>query len=252
MKGTHFVKPLELSIEIDSESWHQGESVTTNLKITNHSAEDISLENFGMSIVYADIKKLKSKTVGAFTTLEKKCFEASSHVSSKGQIELAHTFQLEGDCPITQKSASPYMLYGNLEDQHSCGMLQLNVIPQKIFLDFIEIFENFYRFKSKDKKSKNGMVDIKFVPPGSNEFAKVESLNLQTKIEGDQLKLKYMFKIQDIDLSSGTMGLAKKKRDFEQALTPKQYLLYKDSPNLDGIRAAIDEILDKVRTKTLL
>jgi len=49
MKGTFFQKPLELELNIEGESWKQGDSVYGNLVVKNHGPDSFSLKDYGVS-----------------------------------------------------------------------------------------------------------------------------------------------------------------------------------------------------------
>ena len=64
MKATLFNKPLEWSIETQGESWQQGSAIKGILKVKNHGQEELPLENAGVGIAHADVKKVHARTEG--------------------------------------------------------------------------------------------------------------------------------------------------------------------------------------------
>ena len=60
------------------------------------------------------------------------------------------------------------------------------LLNQDQILDsFLEIFVNFYRFKVKEKKEKNGFIEVKLLPPNAKEFLSMDNLLCQMRIKRD-------------------------------------------------------------------
>ena len=252
MKGTVFHAPLELNVLVDGEEWNQAGLVKGVVKVKNHGKEAVDLSSFGAMLAYGAIKKVKAKDPSAFSDEVKLTFPANKKIAAGAEEELVWEFPLDRNCPITEKAGSLFIVYGELEKLEQIGHLQLAINPLKILNEFLVIFENFHRFQVKDKKSKKGWIDVKIKPPGSKEFASLEQLNLFMHINDDkELLLKYKFKTKKLDFKNGDMGVKKGSLEFDQTLNHKQYIMFKDNPNQDGILKALDEILTQVKTKTL-
>jgi len=117
-------------------------------------------------------------------------------------------------------------------------------------MQFLDFFGKFYRFNLKGIKSKEGYIEARLVPPSSREFTTVDGLKCLLRILEKNLEIKYSFDVKVLDFAGGSTNLIKKKMEFEQVLTPKEYLIFGDTPNQDGIIKAIGEILEQVKSKT--
>ena len=129
MKGTFFQKPLELLLHVDGESWKQGDTITGNLNVKNHNSESVSLKDFGVTLVFGASKKIKAKDPNAFEFQGEKLFEGSAEVAGGSETELAFSFILEKNAPISEKSQGLFMLCGYKDKPFEGGMLELNVLP---------------------------------------------------------------------------------------------------------------------------
>ena len=121
----------------------------------------------------------------------------SAKVTLEGEEkELEWSFQLEEDCPISDKTGSYYILYGKKDEVWNSGQLQILVEPRPILDSFLEIFVNFYRFKVKEKKNKNGFIEVKLLPPNAKEFLSMDNLLCQMRIRETLLEIKYIFNVK--------------------------------------------------------
>lgn len=240
MKGTFFQKPLEYGLEIQGESWKQGDKVSGTLSVKDHGGGDLS--KVGVSLAMVDMKKFKAK--------DPKGVQILTHIPNNGTESLDWEFQLAADSPITEKANSLYILCGDQEKPFEGGHLQLQVDPVATLSNFLEIFENFFRFKVKGLKNKKGWVEAKMASPGSRELGAVEQLLLHMKMNGEDLELKYQFKVKKLAYAETGVEAKSVKMDFEQVLGPKQYKMFGDAPNQDGMMKAISEIIDQIKGST--
>ncbi len=251
MKGTFFQKPLEYNIEVQGESWNQGGVVTGNLTIRNHGSEDIQLEGKGVSLCLTDAKKFKAKDPAGITPVAKQEYTSGMTVPAGGEETLLFEFPLEKDCPITEKASSLYINCGEFEDPFNGGHLQLDVKPINVINNYLEIFENFFKFKVKTIKNKKGFIDIKMTAPDSKELGAVEQLNLNAAMDGDDLNIKYIFKLKKLAYDAGNVAAKSEKKEFKQTIGKRQHTAFGDSPNQDGLQKSISEILDQIKSKSL-
>ncbi len=251
MKGTFFQQPLEFSLDIQGESWMQGQEIKGNLIIRNHGADDVDLSHYGVTLAHTDAKKLKAKNEKAFSNKEKHPFPNGTKLSPSEEKNLEWQFTLSSDCPITEKSSSPYIFCGNHEDLFEGGHLELQVDPIEILSKYIEIFENFFRFKRKTLKNKKGFIDVAYTCPGGKDMGQIEKLNQQLRIIDGRLQINWLFKLNKLGYDEGRVVEEKVEKVYEQTLESKQYSIYGDSPNQDGIIASINEILDQAKKKDI-
>jgi sporulation-control protein spo0M len=252
MRGTLFKDSAEYNIDIKGESWTQGETISGEMKVINQGAQDLNLDNIGIRLSWEELKKVKNQDPKAFKDGSlKKSEEERTIIEPNQEAVIPFEFKLEEDCPITDKKGSYYMVYGPQAEGSEPGILQLKVTPRPILNQFLEIFENFFRFKVKEKKSKKGFIEVKMVPPGSKDYMTIVGLNLLMKIEETNLILKYQFNLKNLDYSGEGVALKKKKQVIEQSLKQKEYLFFGDAPNQDGIIQSIQNALDKVKSNAL-
>ena len=239
MKGTYFARPLEFQISVEGESWVQGSLITGTLICTNHSLDEISCENFGVQLALGDFKKIKARDEKAFKSLMGQNMPATLKVGGKKKAELNFSFQLDINAPITDKKASLYLCYGNLNEV--CGQLQLAVGPRPIFSSVIEIADIFLRFQCKETKYSEDKVLFKLTPPESKEFLGLEEVILQLQTQADNVHADYEFKHKTLGVESGLMKINKKTKQISQVWGPKDIFLGKDIPNQDKILALLKQ-----------
>lgn len=245
MKGTFFVKPFELKAEVKGEKWGQGDTVTGTLEVINHQPQDLALKDWGVTLANADSKKMTNKDPSAFDA-HGKIFFAEDDMIKSGETKSLHwSFPLSVDFPLSQKTSTPCLVFGPIEQLEVGGILQLQVGPVEIINKYIELFENFLRFKNKGMKSKKGHIEYKLQPPTSKEFGFIESLTLLIRLDETDLDINYHFKVSKLSYDAMGVGSKKEEVKVKQRLLKNEYLIYGDSINqelvLGKIRAAITE-----------
>lgn len=245
MKGTFFSNSLEWKIETQGEAWSQGDIIKGTLSVTNHGATAQNIEEAGVALAYAEIKKVHARDEAALK------FENSSKFSLKelaqGTSEtLNFEFKLSDNSSITDKKNSYFLSYGK---NHKESHLQLNVKPQAMFLKITELLDNFHRFKTKEVKTTKNGIEFKIDSPDSREFANVEKLLLTTRFDGENLVMDFEFEVKKLDHSSITTKIGKEKIKNSQTLTPKQYSFGKGMINQDGILKTFQTVLEQVKLK---
>ena len=252
MKGSFFKQPLEFSLDIQGESWQQGESIKGNLVVRNHGTEEVDLSTVGVTLALTDARKFKAKNEKAFSVNGNLPFPAGTKLPASGEQSLDWEFKLDSDCPITEKSSALCFYYGPNENLFEGGHLELQVNPIEILTKYIEIFENFFRFKRKSLNNKKGFIDIQYTCPGGKELGQIEKLNQHLRIIDKKLEVKWLFKLNKLGYQDGSVVEQKEERTYEQLLEPKQFTMFGDSPNQDGILASINEVLDQAKKKEIL
>jgi len=249
MKGTLFKAPLELNLHIEGETWRQNQKIRGSLKIKNHGQESLSLETMGVHLCWGHAKKIKTKSDTSFDFESSTLFSKQSTLAPQEEQELLWEFELQEDCAISDKSGSYYLLYGEKEKIWESGLFQLQIDPRAIFDSFLEIFVNFFRFKIKDKKNKKGFVEVKLVPPNAKEFLSMDNLLCQMRIKDDIFEINYLFNVKKVAYAIEGMKLEKNKIEFQDRLNPKEYYLFKDTPNQDVMKSKIENTLGEVKSK---
>lgn len=247
MKGTFFAKPLEWNITVTGESWRQGDQVSGEVTLKNHSPETLPLTGMALIFAQGDIRKVHARDPKAFK-LSDSLKDLPAELAAGQTLTLPIHFTLPANCAVTDKRTSFYLGYG--KDGQEAN-LQLKVEPRRIFTDVTKLMETFQRFKPKDYKAVKEGVEFKFLAPASRDWAHVESLLLTLAMNGENMEMSFLFNVKTIDTKSITTALAKETREFKRVLSPRDYSFGKDMPNQDGIMKALDSVLLEVKSKGL-
>jgi len=248
MRGNFKQESLEYVLNIQGESWKQGDFLAGNLIIKNNGNKEIKVSEPTVLLAYGDNRKIKAKKAKAFQTIAEQSFTYDKNLAVGEECRFSWRFHLDTNCSITDNAGSLYVLCGT--DMH----LQLNVETVGILAFFLEIFENFFRFKVKALKNKQGFIEAKMSSPNSKDMGAIEQLKMLMRINNedgqDNLQFKYKFKVNKLAYQHGNVSAIKVELDLEQNLTPKQYTMFGGVPDQDLIIKAINEIMDEVKKKT--
>ncbi len=244
MKGTFFKKPLELNITIDGESWSQGETVSGTFKALDHTDQKSDLSFLGCHLCFCASKKFKAKDEKAITVLE------SIALPSKAS-EMEFNFNLSDNCPITDTSGSLYIIYGDIKTPFDAGFLQINITPIKPILYFVKTFEQFFRFQLKAFKNKKGFIEAAAKAPDSKEWASIQKMIIQFKMDGADLNILFYVNLKKLDFSNSHHKTKDEKREINKVLTQSQYELY-GIANQEGIKKVIEEVLNEIKIKPII
>jgi len=253
MKGSFFQKPLEFKLFINGESWNQGDSITGTLAVKNHGSEEVSLSDIQLHFAYGLYKHVKAKSADAFKILDSAPIGQSQTIGA-GQFgeELKWKIQLKKDCTITDKTGSIYVLYGcglkDCKDALAMGQLQITVLPNPLFLEYVEVFNLNFNFIEKFKKAKADFVEVKLAPPSGKTHASIEHLMLHFRMNEEVLEVKYTFNVKKIDASTSTMKLKKEKKSYQQSFAPEEYLQSNKKLNRDFIAKSITDIIEQLKS----
>jgi hypothetical protein len=245
MRGLFFQKPLEYQLNIQGESWNQGDTLTGNLVIKNHDSVSVTPNPLLVSFALGKIKDVASKKLDSFQIIENIQLAAVPSIEPSTTVTLDWTLKTNSNCPVTDVSVSPYILYGS---EASRGHLQLLIKPHSITQEFIKILEVYFRFVVKFIKTKKQGIEIKMQPPSDKSFAMVESLFIGIQFNPSGLEIEYQFNIKKIDATVG-MQLQKVKRDFSQSFLAHEYRLPNGRIDHDRMEGAIREVLSQIASK---
>ena len=248
MKGITFCRPLEYCLETKEESWCQGDKVQGSLQVKNHGNEAIELAGLKVELAYGTFKKVHAKAADSFECLDSVVFDNGVKLEGQQERRFDWQFSIPEDGAITDTIGSLYLRYG-MKDLP--GQLQLNVSVKPVMMEYLETFENFFRFKIGPMKYKKGLVEVKMIPPKSKEFGSVEGLTCLLRLENDDLQVKYNFKTKNLGATlEGDVKVQKKVKEFQQTIGPKQYHQF-GATNYDQLKSLIGEILKQVVPKIL-
>jgi len=247
MKGTSFNKPFEWNIETKGETWHQGAFIEGILNVKNHGTEKISLLNSGVALAYAEIKKVHARSEGVFRPEVSQSFEKVELLPAE-TLELNFKLKLPENCPVSDKKASYYLIYGRdfLESN-----LQMRVDPLPLFGKVIGLLDTFHRFKLKEYKTTKNGVEYKLLPPTSREMANVDSLAIVFALKDEQLLVNYEFQVKKIDTTTSMNKIVKASIKSSRSLAPKEYSLGRDMINQDQLLKSIQSVLDEVKLNNI-
>lgn len=245
MKGTFFNKPIEWNVETVKESWAQGDILKGNLSIKNHGTDTVSLENSGIGLAYAEIKKVQTRVVGSLTPEVSISFEPKE-LKAGEQLSLEFAFPIPKDGRISDKKSSFYLTYGKdfVEAQ-----LQISVSPDQLFTKIIGLLDTFFRFKIKEIKSSKKGVEYKLLPPSSREMANITSLILTFLKSEDKLLMSFDFQVKRLDTASVTTKINTESIIIKKELSPKEYSLGGDMINQDQLLKTFESVLGEVKLK---
>ncbi len=247
MKGTFFNKPIEWNIETSAESWAQGSKIEGTLRVKNHGTETIDLNNAGVGLAHADIKKVHAKSPGALKIEVKNLFSERT-LSPGANLELPFSLEIPANAPVSDKKGSLFLTYGRgLEETH----LQLNVGPRALYGKLIGLMDTFQRFKLKEYKTAKLGVEYKLIPPTNRDMANIESLLLTFSMDQENLKLIFDFQVKKLDTSGPTNKINKESVRIERVLTPKEYSLGRDMINQDVLLKNFESVLGEVKLKAV-
>jgi hypothetical protein len=239
MKGLFFQKPLEFSLNVNGESWKQGDEISGSLNVKSH-APGTEISAAQVHLAYGHLKKAHAKDPAAFTVLE------SATASPEWK------FQTDRNAPITDSTHSLFLLYGAGEDLSKYGHIQLIMKPYWVIEDFLKELQVGFRFVIKTMKSSKGVLDVKVAPPDSRSFAALEQAFLSFYFEGDILNVEARFDVKKIEATAASVDMKKEKKAFQKSFSALDYLTSSGRFNHVRMEAAIREILEIVEQKILL
>ncbi|MGE0615922.1 MAG: hypothetical protein AB7P04_09790 [Bacteriovoracia bacterium] len=261
MKGAFFQQSLEYRLVVDGESWRQGGVIAGNLQVKNHGAKPAELTNLCVALADGKEKKVKAKPLdlkAAFEILDRAGFSAVTVAPGGTSAPLEWKFQLMGDCRVTEKNHSLYVIYGTSDFAPSAGMLQTRVVPRQHFEDFIESLVIANRFKLKGYASgKKGGVEFTLDPPDGREFSTIEELVVTLKMEagstGEDLSASFLFYTKEVNPQAAGFALQKGKKLVERRFTPPQYLSeFSKRVDKEQVEKALLEVLANFREGRLI
>lgn len=244
MKAQFFNKPLNFTLNVDGDVWEQGSSVKGDLSISDTSNDANDLSKQGCHLCYCQSKKVKAKDASGIKVLE-------SALIPSGSDQLNFNFTLDSNCPITDNTGSLQILTGDISDPLSCGMMELKVVPQKVISSFIEVFEHFYRFKFKSIKNKKDCIETQVIPPATKEWAKIQKMVLQLKMDGDDLIVNCLVSIKVLSFDTSMTKTKDEKKEIVLKIGPREHTLH-GAVNQEGIKKHISSMLDQVKLKPIL
>ena len=249
MRSVFFQNPLEYQIQTNDEEWNQGDSIKGRLRVRNMSKSPVSSINCKVTLAFEIRKEMKTADPQAWKVLLEKIPISQENLPPQSEISAEWELKLTNECPITDKSASLFLLFGGEKVLEEGGRIDLIVQLHPTLQSFLQTFTTQFKFLEKYRKSKEEYTEIKLVPPESKEFPNLEQILCLLRIHDDQLESIFRFRMKGFSRDGENMKVVKKKREFEILMKPDEYLLPGDFPNRNLFREKISEALDVARQK---
>jgi hypothetical protein len=250
VKATFFQKPLEFNLNIEGESWRQGDTISGSLLFKNHGSEAVDASEIRVVLVHGAITKVRKKDAGAFKAISEQSM-TSQVVAPAGQASFQWKFETDRNCTVTEKGSSLFILYGRGDSLDSLGQIQLVIHPYFIIQEYLNSLQTQFRFVIKSLKSNKGWLECKMAPPSARHFASVEQLLLSFRFDGDVLMAHYSFDVKKLEALAATTSVSKQKREFEQSYNSTQYLR-NGRFNFEAIEASIRDVMGQLNPGALL
>ena len=106
MRSIFIQTPLEFRLDVPGDTLTQGAEVAAHLTVKNHGAVAASLPELSLRLALGNQKKVKAKDSGAFQVLSEGELERGTEVPPGGELSFSHTFRLDKNSPISDKSKS--------------------------------------------------------------------------------------------------------------------------------------------------
>jgi len=251
MRSTFFQKTIEFQINVDGETWNQGDIIKGELKVRNLGSETVSIKTVPIIIAHGLKKAIKEKSDVVWDQLEEQVLTKNLFLSSKKEETFNWSINLKTDCPITDKLGGLFLLFGCDDVTTIGGRLDLKINLHPILQNFLQTFTTQFRFLEKYQKRKLDWTEVKLIPPESREFPNMEYLSCLLRIHEECLEVNYSFKMHGLGRSGEQMKVTKKDRKFEQKILKEDYLQPGGFPNRSCFKENIDQALNIARPEVI-
>ena len=251
MRSVYFQQPLEHQIEVEGESWNQGEVVKGQLRIRNMSSKTVAVKTSQIILAHGLKKAFKEGTMVPWEVLEKQVVAQDIALQAGSELTFGWNFNLSTDCPITDKQGGLYLLFGGEEALTEGGRLNLQINLHPILQNYLQTFTTQFRFLEKYQKRKSEWTEVKLIPPDSREYPNMDYVLCFLRIHDEQLEAHYRFKMSGLGRTGEKMTVTKKNRELEQSIPPEKYLQPGGFPNRACFRENIDQALNIARPEVI-
>ncbi|MEC8971942.1 MAG: hypothetical protein VYA75_02590 [SAR324 cluster bacterium] len=251
MRSVYFQQPLEHQIEVEGESWNQGEVVKGQLRIRNMSSKTVAVKTSQIILAHGLKKAFKEGTMVPWEVLEKQVVAQDIALQAGSELTFGWNFNLSTDCPITDKQGGLYLLFGGDEALTEGGRLNLQINLHPILQNYLQTFTTQFRFLEKYQKRKSEWTEVKLIPPDSREYPNMDYVLCFLRIHDEQLEAHYRFKMSGLGRTGEKMTVTKKNRELEQSIPPEKYLQPGGFPNRACFRENIDQALNIARPEVI-
>lgn len=246
MRGLFIQKSLEFRLDVQGDSFEQGQAVVCTLKIINRGAESAVFKSPTLRLAVGDLKLVKAKDPGAFTTLATAELERGVEIAPGAEFVATHTFTLDRNCPIAEKAKSPFLLYGDADSDADLGQLPLTVTAHKHLQAIFDTLTTVFSFIPKGQTFKGGWTTMKLKPPESRAMSFVDELNLSLRFGENALEVAFLFSVKKFDASQTKVGVRKDKTEIKQSWTAQEYLFGGEFIRQEFVETKVQEALAEV------
>lgn len=247
MKGVYIHNQLEYRLEVAGEDFCQGDRLACSLAVKNHGAGPHSPGMLRLSLMDADLKKLKERKEGALTQVSCAELPACGELAAGEQRRFDWSFELDRNCPISDKSRSLCFVYGSDDSVSALGQQPFVVLAHCHIQKVVSFFESPFQFVCRGQKSAHGEVQVKLKPPSERRLSLLDELLLGFRFDNDALVLNYHFRVKAFDTTATSVNVRKARSEVSQRFEPRDYLLG-EYLNHDYIERRIQEALAVVST----
>jgi hypothetical protein len=251
MRSVYIQQPLEYQIDVEGESWNQGEVVKGQIRIRNMSSKTVAVKTSQIILAHGLKKVFKEGTMVPWEVLEKQVVAQDIALQAGSELTFGWNFNLSTDCPITDKQGGLYLLFGGDEALTEGGRLNLQINLHPILQNYLQTFTTQFRFLEKYQKRKSEWTEVKLIPPDSREYPNMDYVLCFLRIHDEQLEAHYRFKMSGLGRTGEKMTVTKKNREIEQSIPQGKYLQPGGFPNRACFRENIDQALNIARPEVI-
>lgn len=251
MRSVYIQQPLEYQIDVEGESWNQGEVVKGQIRIRNMSSKTVAVKTSQIILAHGLKKAFKEGTMVPWEVLEKQVVAQDIALQAGSELTFGWNFNLSTDCPITDKQGGLYLLFGGDEALTEGGRLNLQINLHPILQNYLQTFTTQFRFLEKYQKRKSELTEVKLIPPDSREYPNMDYVLCFLRIHDEQLEAHYRFKMSGLGRTGEKMTVTKKNRELEQSIPQGKYLQPGGFPNRACFRENIDQALNIARPEVI-
>ena len=248
MRGVFIQKPVEFRLEVPIESATQGDVVPCTVVVKNRGGEPVPLSHLSLVLALGNLKKVKAKAEDAFETIAAAELVRSLVVAPGAQVEQSWEFRLDRNAPITEKSDTPYLLYGNAVASSELGQLPLTVKMHPHFRAVFDTCETVLSLINKGETWKDGYTTVKYKAPDLRKFSLVEEISIGVRFVDDSLELVYSFKVKKMEATSTALNFKRGKAEVVQTWAPQDYLFGGGFVRQEYLEKMLDEAFAVVTT----
>lgn len=248
MRSVYIQHPLEFRLEVPIESATQGDTVPCTLTIKNHGPEPITIDTPSLQLALRALKKVKAKADDAFEALDRAKLECAQAAAPGAQIVYAWEFKLDRNAPISDKSQTPFLLFGASPEIAKLGQIPLTVKMHPHYRAIFDTCETVFSLINKGESWKDGYTAVKYKAPDLRKFSLVDEISIGARFVDDSLEVLYNFKIKKIDATATTLNFKKGKAEVTQNWSPQDYLFGGGFVRQEFIEKMLEEAFAVVMT----